>query len=196
MKNLFVGIFCFLASEISYAGTISLVSVSSSVQLGATADVQLWMDFSADPTLGGGIDITYDPGLLSFNGFSFDSAFLTHTDPTMTCPGAMGCPTLNSVPGTVFDIAFGNFVGLSGPSLVGTLSFTAVGTGTATISTTGTSGTAGPFVSATTYMPQTMNYTGTSIVVSSVPILPSVWLMISGLLLFPYRNRLITRRSK
>lgn len=58
----------------SQAATISLSPSSQYVALGSQISLQLNMDFTDDPTLGGGLDIYYDRSLLSFVSFTFDPA--------------------------------------------------------------------------------------------------------------------------
>src|SRR3990167_8770967 len=57
----------------SHAATISLSPLSQNVALGNPVSLQLNMDFTGDPTLGGGVDIFYDSSRLSFVSFIFDS---------------------------------------------------------------------------------------------------------------------------
>ena len=63
-------------------------------------------------------------------------------------------------------LAFGDFNGLAGPAVVGKLTFKALATGRADITLNANlSGpnNPGPFVSATTFVPQNVGFTGASI---------------------------------
>jgi hypothetical protein len=79
--------------------------------------VELWMDFTAEPTLGRGTDIHVDPAAMHYLSFEFDPSF--GTDPAFT-----RLPDL-AAPGELNALAFGNFDGLTGPALVGTFTFAA-----------------------------------------------------------------------
>ncbi len=184
LKHVLCAIALTTATITTQAATISITPLSMNAQLGDNVSVDIWMDFSDEPTLGGGIDITYNGSVLSFSSFSFDNAFLASSDPAMTCPGAILCsPSINQV-NSVTNIAFGNFGGLSGPSLVGTLNFVAIGAGTTSLTPVETVGAAGPFVSALTYEPQTnVLYIPSAVQVSAVPLPAASWLMLSGLAL-------------
>ena len=170
----------FAFSIIFSSAHASTVSLSTSGQSGASLSVDLYMNFSDAPTLGGGLDVHYDGSLLNFISFSFNPTFLSVTDPLLTCPGAIGCDQIDQ-PNTVYDISFGNFAGIGGPFLVGTLVFNVIGTGSAALLTAETTGLAGPFVSATTYVAQPVSYLGTAADVSAVPVPAALWLMVSGL---------------
>ncbi len=169
------------------AASISLNPLSSSVQVGSDFSVELNMDFSDEATLGGGVDVIYDGLLADFVGFTFDSNFLSVTDPSFTCPRAPACSPIDQV-NSVSNIAFGNFLGLSGPYTVGTLVFTAVNAGNISLLIAETIGSSGPFVSAVTFSPMRVNYTGTT-VVSAVPLPASIWLFFSGLALLGYNRK-------
>lgn len=162
-----------------YASTISLSPQDATPQLGASVSIDLLMDFSDNPTLGGGLDVIYDGTALDFLSFTFDSTFTSVTDSSFSCPGASGCPSIDQA-NKVFNIAFGNFSGLGGPFKVGTLIFNTLTPGTSLLSTAETTGPAGPFVSASTYQPQSVTYLGSSI--STVPIPAAIYLFASGLL--------------
>ena len=60
------------ASLSASAASISLSPLTQTVGQGNQVSLQLTMDFTGDPTLGGGIDISYNSSLLSFASFTFD----------------------------------------------------------------------------------------------------------------------------
>lgn len=161
---------CILSAAAS-AVSISLSPLTSSGPLGNQVSLQLNMDFSADPTLGGGVDITFDSSLLSFVSFTFD--------PTLgDDPSLQRQPDVT--PGLLTGLGFGNFNGLSGPSVVGTLIFNTLAHGTAQLSLADNASPVGPFYSANTSNQQTVDYTGASVSISPVPLPGAVWLFMGG----------------
>lgn len=154
------------------AATISLNPASQSVSLGNQISIQLNMDFSGDPTLGGGVDILYNSSLLSFASFSFDAGL--GDDPLLQRQPDV-------LPGTLNGLAFGNFDGLSGPSIVGTLIFNTIGAGVANFTLAENVLPAGGFFSAATFDQQAVTYSGASVNVTAVPLPAACWLMLSGL---------------
>ena len=135
-----------------------LAPVSGSSSLGGQVSVEVHMDFSDDPTLGGGIDIAYDSSILAFSGFSAN-------------PGLGGDVSFERVPDNLSielnGMGFGNFVGIAGPKLIGTLFFNALGLGTTNLVITDNDAPFGGFYSAITLKPQAINYTGTTINISN-----------------------------
>ena len=108
------------------------------VPLGEVATLEVWADASdVGGILAGGLDMFYNCTLLTYNDdFAFDAAFPTdpafsRTDDNCFASAAPGC----GVPGEINGIAFGEFNGLaaSGPTLVGTLSFTGLTSGTSLV---------------------------------------------------------------
>ncbi len=166
-----------LSSNVN-AASMYLSPSASTVGVGNNFTIDLVMDFSDEATLGGGVDIGYNSGLADFISFSFNSDFLTLSDPFMTCPSAGACSPIDQ-PDTVSNIAFGNFFGISGLYTVGTLEFNALSAGDIDLTLSSTSGVAGPFVSAVTFEEMSVTFTGAT--VSAVPLPASVWLMLSGL---------------
>ena len=159
---------CFASAQ---AATISLNPLSQSVTLGEQVSLQLTMDFSSDPTLGGGINVIYD-SRLSYVSFVFNAAL--GDDPAFRrLPDDLG--------GELNGLAFGHFSGLSGPSAVGVLTFDTIAPGAATLNMTDNITPAGGFYSAVTFGPQAVSYLGASLSVSAVPLPAAVWLMLSGL---------------
>ena len=172
-----------LASVSAQAATISLMPTSANISIGGTATFNMYLDAAdVDGVLGGGLDMFYDTSILRYNGdFAFDPAF--PTDPALSRVGddcatvmATGC----SVPGEINGIAFGDFNGLgaSGPTLVGSLSFTGVANGVSLLTMSDNDEPAGSwFATDTTAI--IMDYIGAEVTV--VPVPAAAWLMVSGL---------------
>ncbi len=145
------------------------------------------MDFSDDPTLGGGFDIIFDPSLVSYvpNSYITDPLLLSDPDFTRDDNPLVTDPTkqVEIQADRLAGAAFGNFGGLAGPALVGPLLFTADAAGTAVFSLGASTSTAvGGFSSAITFTEQFPNFIGTTVTISEVPVPAAVWLFGSGLL--------------
>jgi hypothetical protein len=110
----------YLMSGQIQAATVSLNPLVQNVTLGNQVSLQLNMDFTGDPTVGGGVNILYSSSLLSFVSFVFN-------------PGLGDDPFFQRLPDVLNNelngLAFGNIDGLEGPSVVGTLTFNTVGSG-------------------------------------------------------------------
>ena len=169
-----------LASVSAQAATITLSPTNYTnfnVNIGETVSFDMIAD-AADVggILAGGLDMFYDFEILKYNGdFAFDPGF--PTDPFFSRVGddcatvaAPGC----SEPGEINGIAFGNFTGLaaSGPTLVGSLSFTAMADGTTFLTMFDNDTPAGSWF-ATDGSAIDMKYV--------VPVPAAAWLMLSGL---------------
>ena len=166
-----------LASVSAQAATISLMPTSANINIGETATFDMYLD-AADVggILAGGLDMFYDIGILRYNGdFAFDPLF--PTDPSFSRLGddcatvaALGC----SEPGEINGIAFGSFTGLaaSGPTLVGSLSFTAMADGTTLLTMSDNDLPAGSWFDINSN-PIDMKYV--------IPVPAAAWLMLSGL---------------
>ena len=68
--------------------------------------------------------------------------------------------------------------------MVGTLVFNTLAPGNAQLSLADNGSPVGPFYSAITSNPQTVNYTGASVTISAVPLPNALWLMMSGIGVF------------
>ena len=161
----------------SQAATISLNPLSQDVALGNQVSLQLNMDFTDDPTLGGGLDIFFDNGLLSFVSFTFDPGL--GDDPCLQRQPDVLTPDVYT--GQLSGLAFGNFDGLSGPSPVGTLTFQTLDAGTAYFGMADNVAPVGPFYSAQTFDQQTVVYDASAVVnITAVPLPATLWFMLSG----------------
>ena len=164
---------CFtLACVSAQAATISLIPLNQNVVLGNTVALQLMMDFSDDATIGGGVDIFYDDSVLQFVSFVFDAGL--GDDPAFRRQPDVLSGELNG-------LGFGDFSGLSGPSLVGTFTFDTLASGSANFSLAENDYPVGAFYSAATYEVQLVGFQGAAIDVSAVPVPAAAWLLFSGL---------------
>ncbi len=139
--------------------------------IGDVVTFDVVMDFSGDGerTLGGGFDIAFDTAGLAFESYQVAD----FGDPFFSRPADL-------LDGLLESGAFGDFGGLSGPATVASVAFTVVGVGEYDISTSGTMGDGGPFISAIDFTTELdVDYFGAR--VSSVPVPAAVWFMLSGL---------------
>jgi hypothetical protein len=155
------------------AASISLTPNSTSALIGQLISLDINMDFRDAPTLGGGIDVTFNPALLRFDGF---------VAAPLGDPSLANAPTLVA-PGVLSSLGFADFGGLTGPALVGTLTFAALALGNATISLAADVGGAyGPFFSFPGGIQQVVSFAGTTVDIAAVtvPIPASLPLLLSA----------------
>ena len=161
----------------SHAATLTLTPSANTVAVGDQLQLDISMDFSDNPTLGGAIDISYDASLFDFISFSFDPAF--PTDPGLSSPGNAGNPILSA--GSIQNIGFGEFFnGLDGPYVVGTLIFSSTQTGIGQFSISENVLPLGGFISLDGLSEIDPEMFGASVAV--VPLPASALFFISGLL--------------
>ena len=136
--------------------TITLLPDVQNANEGDTVTLDVWVDFSTEPALGGGFDIFYDELKLSYNSFSFDPGYTG--DPDFSRPP-------DEFPGGVLDsLAIGDFFdGITGPELIGTLSFTAIAEGMVDVTMADDDNLAGQFISFESGSPLTVNYIGSTV---------------------------------
>lgn len=188
------------------ASSVYLVSQTPTVTAGDQAIFELWMDFTGEPTFGGGVDIAYG-GFTDGNQLDFVSwtpylgnpdyagaPFFAPGDPLLTSapipdPNGWSGTTMASAPtpeaSGLKNIALGDFAGFDGSFLIGTLVFTANAAGGPYALTPGESAEAGGFYSVTGPQ-QFPTYTGDSVTVdpappAAVPLPGAAWLLLSGL---------------
>lgn len=191
LVNMFkkIGIAALLGSTcVAQAATLSLQpSVTGPIQAGSEFQLEIFMDFTDDPTIGGGFDLLYDTSLVSYVSGSFLIDPLLFSDPAFTRDDNASSPVanrvdVNALEGKIVGAAFGDFIGLTGPSLVGTLTFLAENSGLANFSLAATENPlVGNFISAFTNEEQSVSFVGTSLQVSEVPLPAAGWLLLSGL---------------
>jgi hypothetical protein len=110
-------------------------------QVSATEQEPLFLDLHmsfADTTVGGGIDLDFDSGVLSFIDGIFDDGL--GDDPNFRCPTDPLAPNpVNCAPNGPNFVSFGGFPGMTGDHLVVSLEFLATATGSSPIGFTVTS---------------------------------------------------------
>ena len=151
-----------------YAASISLMPATTIVRLGDPVTLDLLMNFSDVPTLGGGMDISFNNNIIKSPSFVFDTPL--DLDPSFT-----GWESLSA---GVVTIYFGNFAGLHGPAKVGALSFFATGVGTTNLSLQDSTKW-GSFFSAQSSQPISTQYNGASVQV--VPLPAGIWMLLAGM---------------
>jgi hypothetical protein len=177
-----------LSSASAQAASIWLEPTDSSINIGESLTINMFAD-AADVggLLAGGLDLFYNDTVLTYNGdFAFDPSF--PTDPDLSRPGTTGDPDNCaitpaaagcSVNGEINGIAFGSFTGLaaSGPTLVGSLSFTGIANDTFTLTMADNDEPAGGWFGITSGTdPLVISYSP-----PEVPVPAAAWLMLSGL---------------
>ena len=139
---------------------------------------EIVVDFSDTPTLGGGLDIVYDPTRLDAMNF------------IRLCCGGSFVVEPDTLPGRVFNLAFGQFGGIT-TDLVATIDFAYAGVGglaETVIMMETTTGTGGPFISAEDFM-TILDVDFGTVTLREVPVPGAAWLFASGLLVLLGRRR-------
>lgn len=174
-----------LLASVSHAATISLLPSDQTVEIGSQLSLELHMDFTGDPTLGGGVDVFYNDSFFDFVSFTFNP-LLGDTDTSRRQP--------DELPGELNGLAFGNDSGFTGPALVGTFLFNVLGPEESLVFTLADNNVpAGGFFSADTFSPQAVTYQGASVtMINAVPVPAAAWLLGSGLGIF---GLMLRRRS-
>ncbi len=145
-----------------------------SVDLNSQFTVNLWMDFSAEPIVGGGIVLEYDQSQVAFQDFNWDSAFAY--DPALS---EWNGDTLGQI-----VVRFGSFAGLTGPSIVGAFDFNSLFVESASMLALVPDELAYAFSPIDFNQPLpnvTLNSATVNIVPSAVPLPAAVWLFLSSL---------------
>ncbi|MDO8706570.1 MAG: VPLPA-CTERM sorting domain-containing protein [Sulfuricaulis sp.] len=156
--------------SLAEAATISLSPGHQDVAPGSAVSVVLGFDFTGGTSvLGGGVDVFYNSSVLDFVSFTYNPALAIDPDFSRV-PDDMS--------GEVNGISFGNFGGLSGTGVVGTLQFKALALGETPLTMADNNSPAGPFFDVAAKQ-VTMNYQNAH--VNVVPIPAAVWLFGSGL---------------
>lgn len=151
------------------AGSVGLSPSTASAAPGDTISFDIVANFDDDPTLGGGIDVFFDPTALAFSSYTFadigDADFARPPD---------------VFAGHLYGITFGEFDNCPGPNcatgggdfLVGTLSFDVLATagiGVTSLMLDASANPVGGFVSGVNFDAQTVAFGGADITVVPLP---------------------------
>lgn len=174
------------------ASSIYLVPPNQTANPGNPVQLELWMDFTGDPTIGGGIDVNFD-NFVDGNQLSF----ISYTPAALGDPLLISAPALSALGDALQGITFGDLVnGLEGPALVGTLAFTANLVGNYGFSLADNADAGGFYsISGPQQFPL---YTGSAVVIEAAPPPPggvplpgTAWLVLIGLPALAKRQRTI-----
>lgn len=169
-RPLLAALALFLVAPHTEAASVFLSPDNSVANIAdGSVTVELFMDFSDDATLGGGIDLTVSSGI-AIESFSPSDYFNNVPDPFFTGFGT------DDADGD-FEVHFGDFAGLSGLNKLGDLQVTLLETGAASI-TMAINSTYGEFFNLDGAL-QDVALLGADIQV--VPVPAAFWLMGSGL---------------
>ncbi len=145
----------------------------------STVSFELWMDFTNEPTIGGGIDLDLQ-GPISMAEFTPSSYFTDTADPSFTGHGTENADN-------DYQIHFGNFAGLSGVNKLGDITVNLLGSGLGSISLAINTFYGGFF--GTDFLSIDVDVSDeAAITASAVPAPAGVWLLLTGL------AGLVTRR--
>lgn len=172
----------------AHAATVSVTPNNLGVLQGGQATFELVADFGSLSVLGGAVDLTWDPAVITFDSFTFDPA-MSARDPSFDI-------VENSSPSSL-SVGLGNFSGLSfGPGTVlGSMSFNVVGgLGSATQLTLADSQRFAGFFD-TAGDPILVDYSDATLTVTAVPLPAAGWLLLGalGLLAAPMRRARTTQ---
>jgi hypothetical protein len=148
------------------------LAAKPSYEIGETVALDLKIDFTGNPSIGGGVDVFFDTAGLAFQ--SWTAAALGDTN-------FRRAPDVQA--GELNGIAFGDFAGLPQTAKVGTLEFKLLQTGSWLIDLEANDAPAGPFYSSTTFNQIAVTFNDTTINAASiVPVPGAFWLFGSALL--------------
>lgn len=174
--SIIVFILTFGVSATTMSATIGASPNIVDALVGGTILIDVVADFTDEATVGGGMDLFYNSGVITYNNFSFASTELPLDDAFSRVPDDLG----NKLEG----LAFGNFAGIGTAGIVGTLSFTALAPGsfdlTMAVTTDPLKG--GDFISAVTFAPMTVDFGSANITVNEVPLPAAAWFFGSALI--------------
>ena len=170
-----VAILAGMSMSASQAASVYLLPGSQTVSvLDGTTSVELWMDFTGEQTIGGGIDLDFQ-GPISMGVFTPSSYFSNTADPSFTGHGT-------ALADNDYEIHFGNFAGLDGVNKLGDISVNLLGAGPGTIGLA-INNWYGVFY-GTDLLIQTVDLSGgadITVTASAVPAPAGAWLLLTGL---------------
>jgi hypothetical protein len=155
---------------LAYSGTVYLNPTNTSVALSdGQASIGLFMDFTGEPTLGGGIDLSLI-GPITLSEFIPSAYFNAAPDPAFTGFGEERADN-------DLQIHFGSFAGLSGQNKLGDIIVNLLGMGDAEVRLAINSW-YGNFYSAENSEAMNVELGGTKLTV--IPLPASLWFLLSG----------------
>lgn len=125
-----LGVFALLAPMSALAASVSLSPTNVSVNTGDTFNVSVTADPASTKLYSVRTNISFDPSLVEVTGFSFASAWMSIAQP--------GYDSIDNANGVLIK-AGGYPGGFTSATKLGTITFRAIKTGTATISSTNSS---------------------------------------------------------
>ena len=147
-----------LSISTAIAAEVALLPNTPEVSPGDQIVVEIRGDFLDEPTLGGGMDIAFDPAVFEYANFS---------DPGASVPGYLREPDSSS--GLLSSAAAGGwFNGYTGPGALAFILFNVrpdAPAGLSTITIGASTGIAGPFVSSVTNLEQTITFTAAEVTI-------------------------------
>lgn len=179
MKKLLAGLIlggCYVSAQ---AGVVYLKPnlEQSSYAIGEMVTLDLMFDFSDNPSIGGGVDVYFDPSGLEFKSWTAE---------------ALGDSNFRRAPdvlsGKLNGIAFGNFAGLPGKAKVGALTFETLQSGSWEIELGENEAPAGGFYAASSFSLLPVQFNDHTVTVNAVPIPAAAWLFGSTLLGWFFRS--------
>ncbi len=182
------GVFASAVNSAQASSSLTITTSTPTVTIGQMIKLEVHMDFSDDSddeTIGGDFNINFDPSLVSYVSETYITDPGLGSDPGFTRddnPASEPRLRVTVESDRLAGAAFGSFGGLSGPALVGPLSFVADAAGQAFFSLD-SEGLSGFF--STTGESLSPDYGNVTIVIegpSEVPVPAAVWLFGSGLL--------------
>lgn len=163
LKRGIIGLLLMAAASGASAAGVRLSPALQGASVGQTVKVDIVIDFSDEPTVGGGIDIVYDPRVLRYESFAFGPTFADN-------PEYRKLPQVSS--GRLSALAFGSFEGIRGPTVVGTLTFTVLSlgdTGDTDIAVEANAQPSGGFHVLATFAPQDVLFAPASLNLAPAP---------------------------
>ena len=170
------------------ANTVNFDPAENIILPHGTLTLDLYMDFTAEPTIGGTLDVDYDTSMLMYDSFVFnegwgdDVAFRNN-------PTDLG--------GELDGLTIGQFSGMTGPAKIGTFTFTSTGMlGDTMVTPRNYDGTDWYpfFVADVTFADQIVDYSG-----AMVHVVPEmeVWaMMLAGMGLLGWKARRSQQRKE
>jgi hypothetical protein len=154
---------------LAHGASVSLSPAVANATVGSTVQFTVNVDFTDDPTSGGGVQIAYDSNILGNAFFSYSGSLPGSILDTWAPDFSAGL-----IEGIGFDASSFN-----GSTTLGTLSFTALDAGSSALALSALAN--WEFLGPDQWTVLNVDYTGATAQVSEVPVPAAVWLLGSGL---------------